>query len=169
MWEPSTGTSHRLPKLVSRKQLDNRVTNNRNSTGIVTSRFYIWSALTHNRNIRRRRFSQLDTSDRLTRTFQQCSQHARAARSVSRNTYRSQSAKTSLMKPGSWSSWFALKSSPTGSCRWLRCGLQNVPRDHADCAAGMYVLTGLRYLADWSVFYVYFRCVLRRTKYRNGS
>jgi hypothetical protein len=46
MWEPSTGTSHRLPKPVSRKQLDNRVTNNRNSTGNVTSRFYIWSALT---------------------------------------------------------------------------------------------------------------------------
>jgi hypothetical protein len=40
------GTSHRLPKPVSRKQLDNRVTNNRNSTGNVTSHFYIWSALT---------------------------------------------------------------------------------------------------------------------------
>jgi hypothetical protein len=46
LWEPSTGTSHRLPKPVSRKQLDNRVTNNRNSTGIVRNHFYIWSALT---------------------------------------------------------------------------------------------------------------------------
>jgi hypothetical protein len=27
LWEPSTGTSHRLPKPVSRKHLDNRVTN----------------------------------------------------------------------------------------------------------------------------------------------
>jgi hypothetical protein len=41
MWEPSTGTSHRLPKPVSRKQLDNQVTNNRNSTGNVKCRFYI--------------------------------------------------------------------------------------------------------------------------------
>jgi hypothetical protein len=39
LWEPYTGTSHRLPKPVSKKQLDNRVTNKRNSTGIVTSRF----------------------------------------------------------------------------------------------------------------------------------
>jgi hypothetical protein len=45
LWEPSTGTSHRLPKPVTRKQL-NRVTNNRNSTGNVTSRFYIGFALT---------------------------------------------------------------------------------------------------------------------------
>jgi hypothetical protein len=29
MWEPSRGTSHRLPKPVYRKQLINRVTNNR--------------------------------------------------------------------------------------------------------------------------------------------
>jgi hypothetical protein len=41
IWEPSMGTSHRLPKPVSRKQLINRVTNNRNRTGNVTSRFYI--------------------------------------------------------------------------------------------------------------------------------
>jgi hypothetical protein len=27
VWEPYTGTSHRLPKPVSKKQLDNRVTN----------------------------------------------------------------------------------------------------------------------------------------------
>jgi hypothetical protein len=36
------------------------------------------------------------------------------------------------MKPESWSSWFLLKSLPTGSCRC--CGLQNVPREHAGCA-----------------------------------
>jgi hypothetical protein len=47
VWEPSTGTSHRLPKPVFRKQLNNRVTKNRNRTGNVTSYFYtsIWSAL----------------------------------------------------------------------------------------------------------------------------
>jgi hypothetical protein len=33
----------------------------------------------------------------------------------------------------SWSGWFPVKSSPTCSCRWLRCGLQNVPREHANC------------------------------------
>jgi hypothetical protein len=32
------------------------------------------------------------------------------------------------MNPESWSGWFPLKSSPTCSCRWLRCDLQNVPR-----------------------------------------
>jgi hypothetical protein len=35
LWKPSTGTSHRLPKPVSRKQLNNRVTKNRNCTGNV--------------------------------------------------------------------------------------------------------------------------------------
>jgi hypothetical protein len=35
VWEPSMGTSHRLPKPVSRKQLINRVTNNRNRTAIA--------------------------------------------------------------------------------------------------------------------------------------
>jgi hypothetical protein len=62
------GTSHRLPKPVSRKHLDNRVANNRNSTGNVTSRFYIWFASETNRNICGRRVSQLDVHDWLTRT-----------------------------------------------------------------------------------------------------
>jgi hypothetical protein len=35
----------------------------------------------------------------------------------------------SPMKPESWSGWFPLKSSPTCSCRWLHCDLQNVPCD----------------------------------------
>jgi hypothetical protein len=35
----------------------------------------------------------------------------------------------------SWSGWFSLKSSPTCSCRWLHCDLQNVPREHAKCTA----------------------------------
>jgi hypothetical protein len=26
-----------------------------------------------------------------------------------------------------------LKSSPTCSCRWLHCDLENVPREHANC------------------------------------
>jgi hypothetical protein len=77
------------------------------------------------------------------------------------------------MKPESWSSWFPLKSSPTGSCRCVGCCLQNVPREllemnvptgprHlADCTAGMCVFPSL-YLADcgflhicFSVWYVY--------------
>jgi hypothetical protein len=33
----------------------------------------------------------------------------------------------SPMKPDSWFGWFPLKSSPTCSCRWLHCDLQNVP------------------------------------------
>jgi hypothetical protein len=36
----------------------------------------------------------------------------------------------SPMKPESWSGWFPLKSSPTCSCRWLHCDLQNVRREH---------------------------------------
>jgi hypothetical protein len=48
------------------------------------------------------------------------------------------------MKPESWSSWFPLKSSPTGSCRCVGCCLQNVPRDLLE----MKVLTGPRHLAD---------------------
>jgi hypothetical protein len=42
----------------------------------------------------------------------------------------------SPMKPESWSGWFPLKSSPTCSCRWLHCDLQNVPREQAKCSAG---------------------------------
>jgi hypothetical protein len=37
------------------------------------------------------------------------------------------------------SGWIPLKSSPTCSCWWLRYGLQNVPRKHANCTAGMCV------------------------------
>jgi hypothetical protein len=64
------GTSHRLPKPVSWKQLDNRVTNNRNSTGNVTSRFYIGVASRQQQKypICRRHFGQLDVYDRLTPT-----------------------------------------------------------------------------------------------------
>jgi hypothetical protein len=42
LWEPSMGTSHRLPKPVSKQQLV--VSNNHNNTGIVTSGFYIESS-----------------------------------------------------------------------------------------------------------------------------
>jgi hypothetical protein len=42
----------------------------------------------------------------------------------------------SPMKPERWSGWFPLKSSPTCSCRWLHCDLQNVPRKHANCTDG---------------------------------
>jgi hypothetical protein len=41
----------------------------------------------------------------------------------------------SPMKPESWSGWFPLKFSSTCSCRWLRCDLQNVPREHQNCTA----------------------------------
>jgi hypothetical protein len=57
LWEPSMGTSHRLPKPVSRKQLDKqnyRVTNNRNSTGNVTSHFYIGFASRDQQKYRRK-------------------------------------------------------------------------------------------------------------------
>jgi hypothetical protein len=66
------------------------------------------------------------------------------------------------MKPESWSGCFPLKSSsPTCSCCWFVTGLQNVPRAHADCTGGMCVLTGLWYLADWSVFYVHVCCCVK--------
>jgi hypothetical protein len=42
-----------------------------------------------------------------------------------------------------------LKSSPTCSRHWLHCDLQNVPRKHAKCTAGNYVLTGPRHLGYW--------------------
>jgi hypothetical protein len=51
----------------------------------------------------------------------------------------------SPMKPESWSVWLPLKSSPTCSCRWLHCDLQNVPRDLLE----LYVLTGPRHLHYW--------------------
>jgi hypothetical protein len=35
------------------------------------------------------------------------------------------------VKPESWSGCFPIKSSPTCYCRWLHCGLQNVPCEHA--------------------------------------
>jgi hypothetical protein len=41
----------------------------------------------------------------------------------------------SPMKPESWSGWFP-QSSPTCSCCWLHCDLQNVSREHAKCTAG---------------------------------
>jgi hypothetical protein len=53
-----------------------------------------------------------------------------------------------------------LKSSPTCSCWWLRYGLQNVPREHANCTAGMRVLTGRGHLADCGVFHVCFSVFL---------
>jgi hypothetical protein len=85
------GTSHRLPKPVSRKQLDNRLTNNRNSTGNVTSRFYIGFASRDQQKYRRK-------SARCTRPVNTyiSSSAVRVARSVSRNvtTNRSRSAKT---------------------------------------------------------------------------
>jgi hypothetical protein len=49
----------------------------------------------------------------------------------------------------SWSGWFPLKSSRTCSCCRLHCDLQNVPREHANRTAGMYVLTVPRHLANW--------------------
>jgi hypothetical protein len=67
------GTSHRLPKPVSRKQLINWVTNNRNSTGNVTSSFYIGFASRDQQKYRQKR-----------------SQSARCPRPV--NTYISSSA-----------------------------------------------------------------------------
>jgi hypothetical protein len=100
MWEPSMGTSHRLPKPASRKQLINRVTNNHKSTGIVTSHFYIGFASETNRNIGGRRVSQLDVYDQLTHTSPvstlSSSSAVRVARSVSRNVTsdKSRSAKT---------------------------------------------------------------------------
>jgi hypothetical protein len=48
------GTSHTLPKPVSRKQLINQVTNNRNSTGNVRSRFYIGFASRDQQKYRRK-------------------------------------------------------------------------------------------------------------------
>jgi hypothetical protein len=88
------GTSHRLPKPVSGKQLINRVTNNRNSTGNVTSRFYIGFA-SRDQEKYRRKTSQSDVHDRLTRTSPGSSR-VRVARSLSSNvtTNRSRSAKT---------------------------------------------------------------------------
>jgi hypothetical protein len=35
----------------------------------------------------------------------------------------------SPVKPESWSGWFPLKSSPTCSCPWLHCDLQNLTRE----------------------------------------
>jgi hypothetical protein len=42
-----------------------------------------------------------------------------------------------------------IKSSPTCSCNWLHCNLQNVSREHANCTVEMYVLTGPRHLGNW--------------------
>jgi hypothetical protein len=57
LWEPSMGTSHRLPKPVSRKQLINRVTNNRNSTGMLRAVSILGWPQGTNRNIGGRRVS----------------------------------------------------------------------------------------------------------------
>jgi hypothetical protein len=47
----------------------------------------------------------------------------------------------SPMKPESWSGWLPLMSSPTCSCCWLHCDLQNVSRELLE----LYVLTGPRH------------------------
>jgi hypothetical protein len=88
------GTSHKLPKPVSRKQLDNQVTNNCNSTGNVTSRFYIGFASTGQQKYRRK-MSQSARCLRPVNTYISSSA-VRVARSVSHNvtTNRSRSAKT---------------------------------------------------------------------------
>jgi hypothetical protein len=49
------------------------------------------------------------------------------------------------MNSESWSGWFPLKSSPTCSCCWLHCDLQNVSRKLLE----LYVLTGQRHLRYW--------------------
>jgi predicted transcriptional regulator len=76
MWEPCMGTPTGYPfRYRSNNSINiiTVVTNNRNRTGIVTSVSILGSLQDNNRNIRRRRFSQLDVYDRLARTFQQCS------------------------------------------------------------------------------------------------
>jgi hypothetical protein len=62
------GTSHRLPKLVSKKQLDNRVINNVIAQEMLRAFSILDSPQQANRNIGGRGVSQLDIDDRLTRT-----------------------------------------------------------------------------------------------------
>jgi hypothetical protein len=88
------GTSHGLPKPVSRKKLYNRVTNNRNSTGNVTSRFYIGFA-SRGQQKYRQKTSQSARCLRPVNTYISSSA-VRVAHFVSRkvSTNRSRSAKT---------------------------------------------------------------------------
>jgi hypothetical protein len=68
--EPSMETSQRLPKPVSKKQLINRVTNNRNSTGNVTSSFYEYFGFTsRDQQKYRRKTSQSARCLRLVNTY----------------------------------------------------------------------------------------------------
>jgi hypothetical protein len=62
------GTSHRLPKPVSRKQLINRVTNNVIAQEMLRAVSTLGSPQVTNRNIGGGRVSQLDVHDLLTRT-----------------------------------------------------------------------------------------------------
>jgi hypothetical protein len=144
LWEPSMGSSHRLPNRYRGNAYANRypsnspinrismVTNNRNNSCIVASGVYTWVRLkavnettrissennlvtspkmgsihwhndwltvSCNVTLTWVQFSSVscqDASDRLARTFQQCSSSVCVARSVSRivTTDRSRSAKT---------------------------------------------------------------------------
>jgi hypothetical protein len=62
------GTSHRLPKLVSRKQLINQVTNNHIAQEMLRAVSILGSPQGTNSNIGGRLVSQLDVHDQLTRT-----------------------------------------------------------------------------------------------------
>jgi hypothetical protein len=57
------------------------------------------------------------------------------------------------MKPESWSGWFPLKSSPTGSYRWLHCDFQKYHANTRTALLELYVLTGPSHLANWSAFH----------------
>jgi hypothetical protein len=61
MLEPSMGTSHRLPKPVSRKQLINRVTNNRIAQELFRAVSILGSPQETNRYIGARRVSDSDS------------------------------------------------------------------------------------------------------------
>jgi hypothetical protein len=69
----------------------------------------------------------------------------------------------SPMKPESWPGCFPLKSSPTCSCRWLHCDLQNVPFKHPNCTARTQRANWPE-SSDWSVFPYISVDVLRRTQ-----
>jgi Tfp pilus assembly protein PilV len=123
------GSSHRLQNRYRGSAYTNRypsnspinrismITNNRNNSCIAASGVYTWVRLRTSTEIygktlqavnKTTQFSfvqcnQLDASDRLARTLQQCSSRVRAARSVSRNVIsdRSKSAKTLVGPAGS--------------------------------------------------------------------